>query len=48
MGAGPEHDEALITLFHRWAVAQARTLLDGQVHLPMFDASWPRLSEVIA
>ena len=48
MGAGPEHDEALITLFHRWAVAQARTLLDGQVHLPMFDANWPRLSEVIA
>jgi hypothetical protein len=27
--AGPEHDEALIRLFHRWTVAQAIELVDG-------------------
>ncbi len=48
LDAGPEHDEALITLFHRWAIAQARTLIEGQAHLPMFEDSWPRLSELIA
>jgi len=48
MSAGPEHDEALITLFHRWAVAQARTLVDGLAHLPMFGSNWPQLSKLIA
>lgn len=48
LAAGPEHDDALITLFHRWAIAQARVFLDGQVHMPMFDASWPRFSEILA
>ena len=48
LAAGPEHDEALITLFHRWSVAQAVTLFDGLVHLPMFDTSWPRLSQLIS
>ncbi len=46
--AGPEHDDALIALFHRWAIVQARTFLEGQAHLPMFEASWPRFSKLIA
>ena len=44
----PEHDDALIALFHRWSIAQARTLIDGLAHLPMFGSNWPRLSELIA
>ena len=46
--AGPEHDETLISLFHRWSVAQAVTLFGGLVDLPMFESSWPRLSKLIA
>lgn len=46
--AGPEHDEALISLFHRWSLAQAVTLFGGLVDLPMFESSWPRLSKLIA
>lgn len=48
LSAGPEHDEALIRLFHRWAVRQARTFLPGLAHMPMFDAHWPRISKLIA
>ena len=48
LAASPEHDEALIRLFHRWAVRQARTFLPGLAHMPMFDAHWPRLSKLIA
>ncbi len=48
LAAGPEHDDALIILFHRWAVVQAKTLLPGLAHMPMFDAHWPRLSQLIA
>ncbi len=48
MTAGPEHDDALIALFHRWSLVQAMTFLDGMVHLPMFEKSWPRLSEILA
>jgi len=47
ISAGPEQDDVLIALFHRWAVVQAKSLLDGLVHLPMFDRSWPRLSRII-
>jgi hypothetical protein len=48
LSAGPEHDDALITLFHRWGIAQARVFLEGLVHLPMFDSSWPRFSRILA
>ncbi len=48
LSAGPEHDDALISLFHRWSIAQARTLVDGLAHLPMFGSNWPRLSQLIA
>ena len=48
LAAGPERDDELISLFHRWAVVQARTLLPGLAHLPMFDQHWPRLSKLIA
>ena len=48
LSAGPEHDDALITLFHRWAVTQAKTFLPGLAHLPMFDSSWPRFSKILA
>lgn len=48
LSAGPEHDESMITLFHSWSVAQAKTLFDGLVPLPMFESSWPRLSKIIA
>lgn len=48
LSAGPEHDEALIRLFHRWAVTQAKVFLPGLAHLPMFDAHWPKLSRLIA
>lgn len=47
LAAGPEHDDELIRLFHRWAVNQAKTLLPGLAHMPMFDAHWPRLSKLI-
>jgi hypothetical protein len=46
--AGPEYDDELIALFHRWSIAQARTLIDGLAHLPMFGSNWPRLSKLIA
>jgi aminoglycoside phosphotransferase (APT) family kinase protein len=46
--AGPELDDDLIAIFHRWAVNQVRTLLWGMVELPMFDKHWPRLSRLIA
>ena len=46
--AGPEYDDELIGLFHRWSIAQARTLIDGLAHLPMFGSNWPRLSQLIA
>ncbi len=48
LSAGPEHDEALIRLFHSWAVTQARTFLPGLAHLPMFDSHWPKLSRLVA
>jgi len=48
LAAGPEHDDELIALFHRWAVIQAKTLLPGLAHLPMFESHWPRFSEIIA
>lgn len=48
LAAGPEHDEALIRLFHRWAVTQAKVLFTGLAHFPMFDSHWPRLSRLIA
>ena len=48
LSAGPEHDAALIRLFHRWAVTQAKVFLPGLAHLPMFDAHWPKLSKLIA
>ena len=48
MTAGPEHDAALIFLFHRWSLAQATTLIKGMAHLPMLDDKWPRLSQLIA
>jgi len=46
--AGPERDDELISLMHRWAVMQVRTLLDGLVHLPMFGDSWPKFSRLLA
>jgi aminoglycoside phosphotransferase (APT) family kinase protein len=48
LAAGPEQDDELIALFHRWALAQVRTLLWGLIDLPMFDKHWPRLSRLIA
>lgn len=48
LAAGPEHDDALIAVFHRWALGQVRTLLWGMVPLPMFDRHWPRLSRLVA
>lgn len=48
LAAGPERDAELTALFHRWAVTQARTFLPGLAHMPMFEASWPRLSKLIA
>ena len=48
LSAGPERDADLIALFYRWSLVQAKTFLDGLVHLPMFDSSWPRLSQLIA
>ncbi|HMP55492.1 MAG TPA: phosphotransferase [Novosphingobium sp.] len=48
LAAGPEHDEALIRLFHSWAVTQARTFLPGLAHMPMFDSHWPKLSRLVA
>lgn len=48
LAAGPERDEELIRLFHKWAVTQARVLLPGLAHMPMFDAHWPRLSRLVA
>lgn len=47
LAAGPERDGELITLFHHWAVTQAKILLPGLAHLPMFDRHWPRLSKLI-
>jgi aminoglycoside phosphotransferase (APT) family kinase protein len=46
LNAGPEHDEALITLFHRWALAQAVTLIDGLAYLPMLYNPFQRFSEI--
>jgi aminoglycoside phosphotransferase (APT) family kinase protein len=48
LDAGPERDNEIIAVIHRWAVRQARTLLPGLAHLPMFDAHWPKLSKLIA
>jgi aminoglycoside phosphotransferase (APT) family kinase protein len=48
LAVGPERDDELIALFHRWAVRQARTFLPGLAHMPMFDAHWPKLSRLIA
>jgi hypothetical protein len=48
LSAGPEHDDALIRLFYRWALAQAKILLPGLAELPMFGTHWPRLSRLIA
>lgn len=48
LAAGPEHDDEIIAVMHRWAVRQARTLLPGLAHLPMFDSHWPKLSKLIA
>jgi len=45
--AGPEHDAALIAVFHRWAIAQVRTLVWGMADMPMFDRHWPRLSRLL-
>lgn len=47
LAAGPERDDELIALLHRWAVTEARTLLPGLAHMPMFDRHWPRLSRLI-
>jgi aminoglycoside phosphotransferase (APT) family kinase protein len=46
LSAGPEHDDALISLFYAWSSAQAATLLDGLTQLPAKDR--PRLSEILA
>jgi aminoglycoside phosphotransferase (APT) family kinase protein len=48
LSAGPEHDDALIALFHRWGVVQLRTLFDGLAPTPMFEADWPRFSRLLA
>ena len=48
LAAGPERDDEIIMVLHRWAVRQARTLLPGLAHMPMFDAHWPKLSRLIA
>jgi len=48
LAAGPEHDEELIRLFHRWALGQALTLMGGMIHLPMLGEHWPKLSRLIA
>lgn len=48
LAAGPEHDEELIRVLHRWAVVQAKVLLPGLAIMPMFDSHWPRLSRLIA
>jgi aminoglycoside phosphotransferase (APT) family kinase protein len=46
MNAGPEHDAALISLFYRWTLAQAATLIEGIFAYPILKGK-PRLSEVI-
>ncbi len=46
--AGPEHDDALIHLFHRWALAQAATLIDGINVLPYIHRPFPKFSELLA
>ena len=48
LAAGPERDDELIRLLHRWAVTQAKVLLPGLAHMPMFDKHWPRLSRLVA
>jgi aminoglycoside phosphotransferase (APT) family kinase protein len=48
LAAGPEHDDALIALFHRWSVVQLRTLFEGLVQLPMFGGNWPKFSRLLA
>jgi len=48
LAAGPEHDDALIALFHRWSIVQLRTLFEGLVQLPMFESDWPKFSRLLA
>jgi aminoglycoside phosphotransferase (APT) family kinase protein len=47
LAAGPEHDDELIRMFHRWALGQAVTLMGDMIHLPMLGEHWPRLSRLI-
>jgi aminoglycoside phosphotransferase (APT) family kinase protein len=48
MSAGPEHDDALIHLFYRWALAQAVTLIDGINYMGYIHKPFPKFSELLA
>jgi len=45
--AGPEHDEALIRLFHAWAVSQALGLLDGTSFANYVHRTLPRFADLV-
>jgi hypothetical protein len=46
--AGPEHDDALIHLFYRWALAQAATLIDGINAMSYIHRPFPKFSELLS
>lgn len=50
LAAGPEHDDVLIQLFLRWAVAQAAVLLDGPGYnqVAYLHRPFPRFRELLA
>ena len=47
LSAGPENDDELIRLFHRWCQAQANTLLHGLTQLPEYGGNRLKFSQIL-